>query len=434
MKIYNDTFNNNGPFWANACVGNNGYPGIHTYARGYASAANLLLEKVIENEGKDFYVDTYVYPICFNMRHSVELYLKSAALKITSLYKNRKINISSFDLKGSHDISNIWEYIKNHAIKFDKRLEKNINELDQYIIDIAEIDATGQVFRYPFDTENIKHLVDVNLINLISLKKRWNELKLILDELEFTLSHLAKEYSWNQFTKKLSRAQLGMIAATLPPLLDWGKDSFDEIKEQIRKNYNLSKNDLSKAIEKIKSNRELTALFDESEPIGIESKDILYFLDCWHENFEAHPIQSNSKNEAILLNAKPPDIEEIKYRAIKINELSRRICLQLDVKSFAKIEALYYFWIDYSKSSKNFDTYLNDCLESSINNTKNREIYLNQVNYLIRKSLLFENILNSLNFLGQKRLVQEIIMHFNIEKYRDEILLSSKRELLNIIN
>lgn len=434
MKIYNDTFNNNGPFWANACVGNNGHPGIHTYAHGYASAANLLLEKVIENEGGDFYVDTYVYPICFNMRHSVELYLKSAALKIISLYEKRKLDIPPFDLKGSHDIGNIWEYIKNYAIKFDKRLEKNINKLDQYIIDIAEIDATGQVFRYPFDTENIKHLVDVNLINLISLKKRWNELKIILDELEFTLSHLVKEYSWNQFTKKLSRAQLGMIAATLPPLLDWKKDSFNEIKEQIRKNYNLSKNDLSKAIEKIKSNIELTALFDESEPIGIESKDILHFLDCWHENFEVHPIQINSKNESILLNAKSPDIEEIKYRAIKFNELARRICLQLDVKSFAKIEALYYFWMDYSKSSKNFDAYLNDCLESSINNTKNREIYLNQVNYLIRKSLLFENILNSLNFLGQKRLVQEVIMHFNIEKYRDEILLSSKRELLNIIN
>src|SRR3954468_3804886 len=58
----------------NACVGDNGGPyDLYDYAHGYFEATRLLLKSV----GKAGWVnDLVVYPICLNMRHGVELYIK----------------------------------------------------------------------------------------------------------------------------------------------------------------------------------------------------------------------------------------------------------------------------------------------------------------------------------------------------------------------
>lgn len=72
----NQTFTGSEPTWANACVGDNGQPNYIEYSKGYSKAANLLLNNVLNTRGKE--VDLYIYPICFNMRHSIELRIKEA--------------------------------------------------------------------------------------------------------------------------------------------------------------------------------------------------------------------------------------------------------------------------------------------------------------------------------------------------------------------
>ncbi|MBC3957179.1 hypothetical protein [Pseudomonas triticifolii] len=74
----NSTFCGADPTWANACVGNNGQPGYSDYEQGFSAGANLLIEQVILGEGLTLSVDSLIYPVCFNMRHSVELRLKGA--------------------------------------------------------------------------------------------------------------------------------------------------------------------------------------------------------------------------------------------------------------------------------------------------------------------------------------------------------------------
>ena len=63
------------PSWANACVGENGQPGYYEYSKGYSRAANILLEAVRKSKDSEL-CDELIYPICFNMRHSVELRFK----------------------------------------------------------------------------------------------------------------------------------------------------------------------------------------------------------------------------------------------------------------------------------------------------------------------------------------------------------------------
>jgi hypothetical protein len=69
----NNTFCGAKPTWANACVGNNGNPNYWTYTKGFPQAANLMIKAVLLDRGRQLSVDEYIYPVCFNMRHSVEL-------------------------------------------------------------------------------------------------------------------------------------------------------------------------------------------------------------------------------------------------------------------------------------------------------------------------------------------------------------------------
>jgi len=93
------------------------------------------------------------------------------------------------------------------------------------IEDIAEIDATGQTFRYPFNIESQKHLVDVRLINFLTLKIKFNALEKNLDQLLNLSDYLIEEYSCGTFTNKLSRADLFVIASALPPISQWTEPS-----------------------------------------------------------------------------------------------------------------------------------------------------------------------------------------------------------------
>ena len=72
---FNNTFKGlEGVSNLNACVGNNGFPDLPHYAQGFLDAAYTLGELVTLNN-IEYSVDEFIYPIAFNLRHSVELWL-----------------------------------------------------------------------------------------------------------------------------------------------------------------------------------------------------------------------------------------------------------------------------------------------------------------------------------------------------------------------
>lgn len=107
MDKSNSTFRGGTPSWSNACVGDNGSPGYWEYSRGFSRAANLLIDLGLKNHGIDHPVDELVYPVCFNMRHSIELRLKGSieSLQILAKFRDKRLE---FDFASSHDIGNIW--------------------------------------------------------------------------------------------------------------------------------------------------------------------------------------------------------------------------------------------------------------------------------------------------------------------------------------
>ncbi|MBV7307632.1 hypothetical protein KVY11_02890 [Acinetobacter sp. CWB-G5] len=411
----NQTFTGSDPTWANACVGENGSPNYIQYSKGYSKAANLLLNNVLNTRGKE--VDLYIYPICFNMRHSIELRIKGAIQEFSELARIKKKKQPSFDLISSHDIGNIWSYFKTNSEILDIRFKTVNDKLDATIIDMAEIDSTGQTFRYPLNNENKKHLVDQKIINCAILKIKFNELEKHLDDLILLTNLLIDEYKLGTFTSKLSRAQIFNFAKILPSYHEWSKISFKEIREDLKYNYNLSNNDFSKILNYIKNNYELSykiglkknlAFLGDTDILEICDIGVTYFEPKFRELYNhtdlASEDNSSDQIEAWITNA------ELHKKGMTL------LRNKLSADYVADLQALYYLSIDQHQYSENYMFRF-----KNFQNEARYKILSDSLDHLLSKSTFLEELLKRLFFLDQIDLAEKIIQIYDLETIFDFI-------------
>lgn len=430
----NATFRGWEPTWANACVGENGYPQIYEYASGYASAANLLLDQVISNEGTTLYVDTFIYPICFNMRHAVELFLKSVAASLAELAHIRGSFIPKFNMAGSHDLWKIWEYVKEGALAFDRRYDVVIGLLDSYVLDVAGIDSTGQVFRYPFDTDHNKHLTAISVVDIIVLKKRWCELEKHLRNLSSLSDRLLTEYGCGAFTANLSRVQLAEIASALPARADWNTVAFDVAKREILQKFNVSGKEFSKALVIIQSRRELASLCKHVVTIpGIDAAALVRFFDVWLQIHDLDEAMAEPDTSDLGLDYHAISREEMKaHHVLKKNAIFEMV-ETISHETFAALHALFYFQRE-EQFSEMFEKTFKLAQEQAKQYAEATGRYTDDARHLLEKTGALSEILNSLNYLGQTALLNAVIEHYHLEAYKEKLLQPSARARSRLIS
>ncbi|MFQ2264007.1 hypothetical protein [Aeromonas dhakensis] len=272
----------------NACVGDNGYPNIYYYAEGFAKAVFSLIDNVIMNDLSS--LDTSIYPICFNVRHSVELYLKALWEQLSKIadFKNVRlqqpsVNNREYDILKLHDIGIIWSGVKSNAAILDRRFRPILDTLDFLIMCIHQVDPTGQTFRYSYDMETkVKHLVPVAVINIINLREQFTKIKSSLEELKTLSLYMCYEYSMGTFTHNLSRYDIGNIAQRLPIRERWQDDELWRVRDDVIAEYGISKKEFSYALTKIEELHDFSFFIGvEKEPLGLSEKDIFKFIDIW---------------------------------------------------------------------------------------------------------------------------------------------------------
>jgi len=131
----------------NACVGNNGFPGLPHYTEGFLNAAYKLGETVIHNH-PHYSVDEFIYPIGFNLRHSIELWLMHfirCLRKIRSehLYQicpenGTQQTLSEKNLESTHSIVTLWEWWLQNSQERDSCLVAMNEQLKEYIEDMNQ--------------------------------------------------------------------------------------------------------------------------------------------------------------------------------------------------------------------------------------------------------------------------------------------------------
>jgi hypothetical protein len=423
-RLENATFKNGIPSALNACVGENGNPGAIDYARGYASAATLLLDMVIEDwssaYGKNFHADEFVYPICFNMRHAVELHLKEAAARLISLSEHRQ-PLSDIDLKATHDLFKLWTFLKESAPLIDRRLQPILLSMDEYVVDIAEVDATGQVFRYPFDTESKKHLVEVAIINLVILRDRFRQLKDQLEKLFRLSEELQQEYCLGTFTKSLSRHDLSVIVERLPERRRWAEDIFTEIRAGIRSDYTLGSRECSDAFDLIQQNYQLAAKIGIELPLAyLREDDLFAFLDTWSRQHELESYKAALDPSAeIDLKSKELsfDFEQIVGSRKELGPAVKNLAKALTIQKLSEIDALYYFAHDTRYSEEFVAIRYQYLRRYEVTNDISHGIQ-----HMLEKTGAMTYLLQSLHALGQRTLVSKIAARYGLENHLQYIL------------
>lgn len=393
-------------------------PGIGTTRRDSLKLQPyLLIDLVLRERGITYPVDEMVYPVCFNMRHSVELRLKGAIEELVIIEKYRGRDLQ-FDLAGSHDIGIIWNFFAETARDVDDRYEPILCGLDRGIADIAEIDATGQTFRYPSNTDSQKHLVDVAIINFEILKARFAELESALDHLHRLNRYLREEYGWGSFTKRLSRKNLFEIASILPLKSNWSNGSFDDAKIIIKKTFGIGSRELSESIDRIKAHFELAPEIGVHIPLrGIEESDLKDFFCFW---FKKHNIPSDKV--PLVVTASALSLGDIREEFEKNSEIRAEVWgavkQDLTPEKLAGLSALFYFARDLNFSECYASIYDMDLQEAQAAFANSADSVKKLYFHIFDKTNAIYNILRSLYFLRKTELADRLVAEYSLgEKF-----------------
>ncbi|WP_312774336.1 hypothetical protein [Atlantibacter hermannii] len=286
----------------NACVGDNGCPDLYYYADGFADSVFLLID-ALTTEHKAI-LDTLIYPICFNLRHSVELTIKGQIEDLSQLAKLRKQPLApDTDIEkvlNQHDIMNLWAFFSGHAVAFDRRYKEKLSTLEPLIHCIGETDPTGQTFRYSYSTEAKKHLTDVSVINVLVLRDQFRVIREQLEELAGLTQWLEREYSTGVFTKNLSRKDLHAIAVQLPPRHSWSDPAagLDDIIQTIKSENDIGSRELTEALNKIQDCRDLARIIGLPVTIpGLAMSDLLTLNDFWKVAWDRDALENELRND-----------------------------------------------------------------------------------------------------------------------------------------
>lgn len=276
-----DVIFGSGPdFSLNACVGGNtGSDDDYGYVVGFAQAALALiavakLQYYVAPDTDEpifVYQDALIYPICFNARHHVELFLKRQIQRVAGLRQ------TTFDqsLLGEHHLGRLVDELASLCELADRRLPKHLQPLRSSIEAFAEIDPTGQTFRYRRSRTDELHLDQLQHINLEPLEQTFKKLYEGTEEFERQVDALSYEYSQGTVTPELSRFELAQLAKTLPPRATWATNpKFDVVKKEFIDRFALSGKTFSRAVDLIQNHHEFAG------HIGVEIS--LLFVDADH--------------------------------------------------------------------------------------------------------------------------------------------------------
>lgn len=170
-----------------------------TISDGYWNSAKILLEKMQEECNNFAIVDSLIYPLFFNYRHSIELYLKLLFFKYG---EQTKQTICDF-LKLGHNLQTLWKKLRPYLNERGKHvgISINLNVIDHYVESINGFDPDSMIMRYPVEKNletNKKHEYHIDFINF---GERMNELCDSLRQLDYELS--------NQILETASVEELG---------------------------------------------------------------------------------------------------------------------------------------------------------------------------------------------------------------------------------
>ncbi|PSV16518.1 hypothetical protein C0W59_07455 [Photobacterium kishitanii] len=372
------------------------------------------------------------------MRHAVELQLKKVWKDLSILAKYRKVRLTdhkndkikaSLTLRGkikyfpdldeasTHDLRIIWNLIEEYAPLIDTRFIKLIGILTPFINDIAEMDSTGQTFRYPASNESQVHLDDTPLINIEILKVRFTNLVKVLKFLEEVSEEMIYEYSWSSITNNLSHFDIIQATYHTADFLGYGAPYYKVAKVSTLKKFNISSNEYSQLIKISAKDKTINHILNiDNQPEYLDFRTLVSFFDILDKvypmvDYVKKYTRSSTSSIFDIHTAFEEEIRKMDVKRQAIEDVSEKITLH----QIAEIYSLYefhrqpcYMGIFESELKKNIDE-----LEvyQVCSRTKETNCF---IRHFFEKSNLISGVLTGMWRLNMKPLVKELIGNYNL--------------------
>ncbi len=162
-----------------------------TISDGYWEGAKILLEHM-KDKCYDFAViDTLIYPLFFNYRHSVETYLKLLFFN----YGEQTNEARSSYLNLGHNLQNLWAQLRPSLNRGKKHVGSSVDlkAIDHYIHAINDFDPDSMVMRYPIQKDLTANKDQEHHFDFINFGERMDELCDSLRQLNHDLSNQMSE-------------------------------------------------------------------------------------------------------------------------------------------------------------------------------------------------------------------------------------------------
>lgn len=298
-----------------ACVGTNDGISEEFFPEGYETAIDMLFKEVFS---KGFFEeDLLVYPLCFLIRHYLELELK---ILIKSLEKFLKKDPSKLY---THSLLKLLSILNNYLPIYNT-LPVNKQNFEKLINDFDKIDDNGETFRYKKDHDgnnNLDGKVDhINISSLCMLyKNALSEINALKDQLN--LLRLDTELGFYLEKIKLGYRDYYQIAVFFSGELT--KEKINEIKTK----YTISGHDFSMIKDIIEKTRSLSHFIGKEKKLEYYGYTFNQVVEFW---------------EKAIKDEKPaPPIRIIYFNKDDINSLPKKKEIHLpDAETFATIRAL----------------------------------------------------------------------------------------------
>lgn len=160
---------------------------FYTISDGYWESAKILCQKMKE-ESRDFkIVDSLIYPMFFNYRHSIELFLKVLYFNLGDSDSTSRQKFLAF----GHDLKKLWDVLRPFLDKGKEHVgvSVNLNAIEHYIYSINSFDANSMIMRYPIDKKLNANKSKVYHFDFLYFAEKMNELCISLRDLDSELSN-----------------------------------------------------------------------------------------------------------------------------------------------------------------------------------------------------------------------------------------------------
>jgi hypothetical protein len=151
------------------------------FAKGYARAASLLAEQLLE---KPRFSDYEAYPVVFLYRQAFELYLKGFYYKagLISFFRDySNVDCTSIHKHWLIPLAETFQKVCKILFPLDRELAQLANKIRLYAEEFEQIDKDSFGYRYPIDTKGNPSTKQHQVVNLLALH---NAMKELLGELE----------------------------------------------------------------------------------------------------------------------------------------------------------------------------------------------------------------------------------------------------------